>query len=57
MLRALKIEQSRQGEMQTRVKSLEEKVQQAEGQRNLALIGAAIATLLAIVFFIVMLVK
>ncbi len=57
VLRALKIEQSRQGEMQTRVKSLEEKVQQAEGQRNLALIGAAIATLLAIVFFIVMLVK
>lgn len=56
VLRALKIEQSRQGEMQSRVKSLEERAQAALAQRNMAFAAAAFATLLAILFFILMLV-
>lgn len=52
VLRALKIEQSRQGEMQGRVKTLEERAQAALAQRNMALAAAAFMALVALVCFI-----
>ncbi|GIK51209.1 MAG: serine/threonine protein kinase [Planctomycetaceae bacterium] len=52
VLRALKIEQSRQGEMQSRVKSLEDKLAAAMAQRNMALAAAAFLALIALACFV-----
>ncbi|MCC6572636.1 MAG: serine/threonine protein kinase [Planctomycetes bacterium] len=53
VLRALKIEQSRQGELAGKVGGLESKIKTLEGQRNIAYAAAAFAALLALILLIV----